>query len=211
MGMIRILIADDHAVVRQGLRKIIDDDDAMMVVGEASNGIEVLNLARVDSIDVVILDISMPGLNGLETLKELRKIKPGLPVIILSIHPADQYAVRAIRAGASGYMTKESAPDELVDAIRKAHYGGKYISPAVAELLADHLETRVPEQPHTALSNREYEVFSLLANGKTVTQIAASLDLSVKTISTYRTRILEKMRMTANDQLTRYAIDRHLI
>ncbi len=209
--MIRILIADDHAVVRQGLRKIIDEDESMTVVGEASNGAEVLDFVRGDSIDVVILDISMPGRNGLETLKELRRLNPGLPVLILSIHPEDQYAVRAFRAGAAGYMTKESAPEELVKAIRKAYAGGKYISPSVGELLADHVETKTADEPHTALSDREYEVFNLLANGKTVSHIAADLNLSVKTISTYRTRILEKMGMTTNAELTRYAIDYHLI
>lgn len=209
--MIKILIADDHAVVRQGLRKIIDEDVSMNVVGEASNGAEALDLVREDDIDVVILDISMPGRNGLETLKEIKRLNPTLAVIMLSIHPEDQYAVRAFRAGAAGYMTKESAPEELVEAIKKAYRGGKYISPTVAELLADHVETKTSDEPHTTLSDREYEVFNLLASGKTVGHIASDLNLSVKTISTYRTRILEKMGMSTNAELTRYAIDYNLI
>ncbi len=209
--MISILIADDHAIVRQGLRKIIDDDDEMKVVGEASNGAELLNLIREDSVDVVILDISMPGRNGLETLKEIKRLYPQLPTIILSIHPEDQYAIRAFRAGAAGYMTKESAPEELVEGIKKAYGGGRYISPSVAELLAAHVETKTTDEPHTALSDREFEVFTLLANGNTVGHIAVGLNLSVKTISTYRTRILEKMGMTTNAELTRYALDYHLI
>lgn len=209
--MIRILIADNHAIVRQGLRKIIDDDDGMKVIGEASNGSELLNLVREESVDVVILDISMPGRNGLETLKELKRLYPQVPTIILSIHPEDQYAIRAFRAGAAGYMTKESAPEELVRAIKKAHGGGKYINPSVAELLANHVETKATDEPHRTLSDREFEVFSLLAKGNTVGHIAVDLNLSVKTISTYRTRILEKMGMTTNAELTRYAFDYDLL
>lgn len=209
--MIKILIADDHSIVRQGLRKIVDYDPEMKVIGEANNGAELLSLIREESVDVVILDISMPGRNGLETLKDLKRLYPALPVIILSIHPEDQYAVRAFRAGASGYMTKESAPEELVKAIRVAYQGGKYISPVVAGLLADFVGIKGTDEKHKLLSDREFEVFKLLANGKTVGQIGDELNLSIKTISTYRTRILEKMGMTINAELTRYAIDFSLL
>ena len=209
--MIKIIIADDHAIVRKGLRNIVAEDSSLAVVGEARNGAELLKLARQETADVVILDISMPGRNGLETLKDLKREHPSLPVIILSIHPEDQYAVRALKAGASGYMTKESAPEELVEAIKKARRGGRYISPQVAELLAEYVETKITGEAHKSLSDREFEVFILLASGKTVGQIAADLNLSVKTISTYRTRILEKMGMGTNAQITRYALDFKLL
>ena len=205
--MINILIADDHAVVRHGIRQIVAADREMTVVGEARNGADLLNLIGGSKVDVIVLDISMPGRNGLETLKDIKRQYPELPVIILSMYPEDQYAVRVLRSGAAGYMTKESAPEELVKAIRKAHLGGKYISPQVAELLAEYVETKTSGAPHKSLSDREFEVFSLLASGKTVGQIADELSLSVKTISTYRTRILEKMGMKTNAELTRYALD----
>lgn len=208
--MIRILIADDHAIVREGLRKIVAADEQLTVVGEAQNGAELLNLVRGQSVDVVVLDLSMPGRNGLETLKDLKRDYPSLPVIILSMHPEDQYAVRAFRAGAAGYMNKESAPEELVKAIRKAFHGGKYISAEVAELLAEYVETKIVGEPHKSLSDREFEVFKMLASGKTVGQIGDDMHLSVKTISTYRARILEKMQMTTNAELTRYALDFNL-
>lgn len=203
--MIRILIADDHAVVRQGLKKIVDNGNDMKVVGEAQNGAELLNLIREQEADVIILDLSMPGRNGLEILKDLKRSYSSLPVIILSIHPEDQYAVRAFKAGASGYMTKESAPEELVKAVKISFQGGKYISPSVAELLANYVGIKGVEEQHKLLSDREYEVFILLAGGQTVSEIAIHLNLSVKTISTYRTRILEKMGMTNNAELSRYA------
>jgi DNA-binding NarL/FixJ family response regulator len=209
--MIKILIADDHAIVRQGLRRIVAVDNQMSVVGEAQNSMELLNLVRKEVADLVILDISMPGRNGLEILKELKREFSSLPVIVLSIHPADQYAVRAFRAGASGYLTKESAPEELIAAIKKVYQGGKYINPRVAELLAEYVETKIPGELHKTLSDRELEVFILLASGKTVGQIGIDLNLSVKTISTYRTRILEKMHTETNADLTRYALDFKLI
>jgi DNA-binding NarL/FixJ family response regulator len=183
----------------------------MSVVAEAQNGAELLNLVREEPVDLVVLDISMPGRNGLEILKELKRDFSFLPVIILSIHPEDQYAVRAFRAGAAGYLTKESAPEELVEAIKKVYQGGKYISPRVAELLAEYVETKIPGELHKSLSDREFQVFILLATGKTVGQIGADLNLSVKTISTYRTRILEKMSVDTNADLTRYALDFKLI
>ena len=209
--MIKILIADDHAVVRHGLKQIVTSDSQMTIVGEASNGNELLDLARKTSVDVVVLDINMPGRNGLETLKDLKRDYPSLPVIILSMHPEEQYAVRVLKAGAAGYMNKEAAPDELVAAIKKVYQGGKYISPKIAELLAYHIGSDQQEDPHKSLSDRELQVFYSLAGGKTVSQISEELNLSVKTVSTYRTRILEKMNMTTNAELTRYAFDLKLL
>ena len=209
--MIRILIADDHAVVRHGLTQILSTDDQMMIAGEAANGNDLLDLVRKTAVDVVILDINMPGRNGLETLKELKRDYPSLPVIILSMHSEDQYAVRALKAGAAGYMNKEAAPDELVAAIKKVYRGGKYISPEIAELLVYHIGGNHQEEPHKSLSDRELEVFYSLAGGKTVGQISEELNLSVKTVSTYRTRILEKMNMATNAELVRYAFDYKLL
>lgn len=209
--MIKILIADDHAIVRHGLKQIITSDSQMMIVGEASNGNELLDLVRKTSVDVVVLDINMPGRNGLETLKDLKRDYPSLPVIILSMHPEDQYAVRVIKAGAASYMNKETAPDELITAIKRVYRGGKYISPQIAELLAYHIGSNHQAEPHKSLSDRELEVFYSLAGGKTVGQISEELNLSVKTISTYRTRILEKMNMTTNAELVRYAFEYRLL
>ncbi|MGI8495761.1 MAG: response regulator [Pyrinomonadaceae bacterium] len=209
--MIKILIADDHAIVRQGLRQIVSADSQLAIAGEVKNGNELLDFIKKEPIDLIVLDISMPGRNGLEVLKEIKRDFPFLPVIVLSMHPEDQYAVRVLKAGAAGYMTKESAPDELVTAIKKAFKGGKYISPQVAELLAGYVETKTLDEPHTILSDREFEVFIMLAKGKTVGHISNDLNLSVKTISTYRTRILEKMQMATNADLTRYALDLKLM
>jgi DNA-binding NarL/FixJ family response regulator len=209
--MIKILIADDHHIVRQGLRQIVMSDNQMTIVGEAANGNELLNLVRKTATDVVVLDISMPGRNGLETLKDLKRDYPSLPVIILSMHPEDQYAVRVFKAGAAGYMNKETATEELVAAIKKVYKGGKYISSQLAELLATHIQSNHESEPHKSLSDRELEVFYLLAGGKAVGQIAEELNLSVKTISTYRARILEKMNLTTNADLTRYAFDYQLL
>jgi DNA-binding NarL/FixJ family response regulator len=209
--MIKVLIADDHAVVRHGLRQIITSDGQMIIVGEASNGNELLNLARETSVDVVVLDINMPGRNGLETLKDLKRDYPSLPAIILSMHPEEQYAVRVLKAGAAGYMNKEAAPDELVTAIKQVYKGGKYINQQIAELLAFHVQGDNHAEPHKSLSDRELEVFYSLASGKTVGQISEELNLSVKTKSTYRTRILEKMNMTTNAELVRYAFDYNLL
>lgn len=209
--MIKILIADDHAIVRQGLRQIVAADNQLSIAGEVQNGNELLDFIKKQKVDVVVLDISMPGRNGLEILKELKRDYPFLPVIVLSMHPEDQYAIRVLRAGAAGYMTKESAPEDLVTAIRKAFKGGKYISPEVAELLAGYIETKTLDEPHKSLSDREFEVFMSLAAGKTVGQISTNLNLSVKTVSTYRTRIMEKMQMTTNADLIRYALDHKLM
>jgi two-component system invasion response regulator UvrY len=209
--MIKILIADDHPVVRKGLKEIIEEASDMTVGGEASNGSEVLKQVRKNDYDVVLLDISMPGRSGLEILKELKSEKPGLSILILSIHPEEQYAVRVLKAGASGYLTKESAPSELLAAIRKASLGGKYISSTLAERLAFDLEIDAEKPLHETLSDREYEVMCMIASGKTISKIAEELFLSVKTISTYRSRILEKMKMKSSAELTHYALKHRLV
>jgi two-component system invasion response regulator UvrY len=209
--MIRILVADDHAIVRRGLRQIVADESDMEVVGEAQTSQEILDLARQEEWDVIVLNISMPGRGGFEALKALKQTHSKRPVLVLSMYPEDQFAVRAFRAGAAGYMTKESAPEELVQAIRKVVRGGKYVSPSLAEKLAAELGEDAERPPHEALSEREYHVLCLLASGKTVTQIAAEMSLSVKTISTYRARLLEKMRMKTNAEVTRYAIENRLV
>lgn len=209
--MLRILIADDHPIVRQGLRQIITETSDMVVADEASNGWEALSKVRTSYYDVVLLDISMPGLYGLDIIRQLKNERPGLPVLILSIHPEEQYAVRAFRAGASGYLTKESAPDELLAAIQKVSIGGKYVSSSLAEKLASDLETGAEQLPHETLSDREYQVMCMIAVGKTVTKIAEELSLSAQTVSTYRSRILGKMRMRNSAELTYYAIKNRLV
>jgi two-component system invasion response regulator UvrY len=208
--MLRVLIADDHPIVRRGLKQIIDETSDIVVAGEASNGWEVLNKVRSTSYDAVILDITMPGMDGVDVLAQLRKEKPELPVLMLSMHPEEQYAVRALRRGAWGYLTKESAPEELVTAIRKVSAGGRYVSSSLAERLATVVQGKAKRLPHEALSDREYQVMCRLAAGKTVAEIARELSLSVKTISTYRSRILEKMNVKNNAELTHYAIENHL-
>ena len=209
--MIRVLIADDHTIVRQGLKQILNLDPQIEVSFEASNGNEVLDFLRDAMVDVVVLDITMPGRNGLETLKEIRRLYPAVAVIVLSMHPKDQYAVRVLKAGASGYITKESAPEELVSAITKAYRGEKYISPDIAELFADYIEQGAVDEPHKLLSDREFEVLRLIASGKGITQIANELNLSVKTVSTYRTRIVEKTGLSTNSDITRYSIENQLV
>ncbi|TEU06564.1 MAG: response regulator transcription factor, partial [Candidatus Aminicenantes bacterium] len=204
--MIKILIADDHPIVRKGLKEIIEETPGMKVVDEASNGQEVLEKIFKKDINVVLLDISMPGRSGLDILRDIKRQKPKLVVLVLSMHPEEQYAVQALKEGASGYLTKESAPDELLTALRKVSSGGKYVSSSLAEKLAYALEKDGEKPPHETLSVREYEVMCMIASGKTVNEIARELFLSPKTISTYRARILEKMRMKNNAQLVRYAI-----
>jgi len=211
MKKIRILIADDHPIVRAGFKLVISDTQDMTVADEAGNGQEVLNLIRKNDYDIVLLDISMPGRNGLEVLKDMKVEKPKLPVMILSIYPEEQYAVRALRAGASGYMTKASAPNELIAAIRKISQGGKYISASLAEKLTDYLDEDASKPLHEKLSDREYQVMLLIASGKTVSDIADELCLSVKTISTYRSHIIDKMRLKNNAEITLYAVQNKLI
>jgi DNA-binding NarL/FixJ family response regulator len=207
----KILIADDHAVVRQGLKQILADEYRRATFGEASNAQEAIDRVWQDEWDVVILDVTMPGRSGLEALREIRKSKPRLPVLVLSMHPEDQFAMRVLKSGASGYMTKESAPEQLVGAVKKVMTGGRYVSPDLAEKMAAHINTDFQVAPHERLSNREFLVLRLIASGKTVSQIAEELMLSVKTISTYRTRILEKMVMASNAELTHYAIQNKLV
>jgi DNA-binding NarL/FixJ family response regulator len=207
----KILIADDHAVVRHGLKQILADEFKRSEFGEAKNGQEVLDTIWKENWDVVILDITMPGRGGLEVLRELKQARPKLPILVLSMHPEDQFAVRVLKAGASGYMTKESAPQELVGAIRKVTAGGRHISPAVAELMASYLSLDSDAAPHEQLSNREFQVMRLIASGKTVSEIARELSLSVRTVSTYRARILEKTGMRTNAELTHYAFQHQLV
>ncbi len=209
--MIKILIADDHAIVREGLKQIVADTSDMIVTAEASDGHEVLALLSKNNYDVVVLDMAMPGLTGLDILKQIRRETPKLPVLILSVHPEEQYAVRSLKAGASGYLTKESAPDELITAIRKVSMGGKYIPSSLAEKLAFELEVDAEKPPHKTLSDREFQVMCMIAKGRTIKNIAEELFLSPKTVSTYRFRILEKMKMKSNEELTHYARNNHLV
>jgi two-component system invasion response regulator UvrY len=207
----KILIADDHTIFREGLKHILTEYPDMIVADEARNGREVLDKIWNNDYDMVLLDISMPGMTGLEALKQLKNDRPKLPVLVLSMHPEEQYAVRALRAGASGYLTKESAPDELMTAIRKISQGRKYITSSLAERLALEMEADSEKPLHDVLSDREYQVLRMIAEGKTVKQIGEELSLSIKTVSTYRTRIMEKMKMTTNAELMHYAMKHHLL
>ena len=209
--MMKILVADDHAIVRQGLKQIVADTPDIVVAGEASSGQEVLDKVLRNDYDLVLLDITMPGRSGLDILKELKSQKPEIHVLVLSMHPEEQYAIRVLKAGASGYLTKESAPEELITAIRKVSAGGKYVSSSLGEKLAFYLTTQAEKQLHQTLSNREYQVMCMIASGKTVKEIAEELFLSVKTVSTYRSRVLEKMKMNSNAKLTHYAIKNRLV
>ena len=208
--MIRILIADDHPVVREGFKQIISKADDLKVVDEALTGFEVLDKINNNEFDVVVLDLSMPGKDGLEVLKDLKNLKPNLPVLILSMHPEDQVALRTFKSGASGYLNKESAPGELVNAIRKIHSGGKYISPAMAEKLVSAFDKK-EETPHESLSDREFQVLRFIASGKDVDEIAEELFISVKTVRTYRDRILEKLLLKNNVEIAHYAIKHKLV
>jgi len=209
--MIRILIADDHSIVRQGLKQIVSECPGMVVAGEAASGQEVLDLVRKSDFDIAIVDIAMPGRGGLEILKDLKAEKPSLKVIVLSMYSEEQYAIRSLRDGASAYLTKASAPDELVQAIRTVAEGKRYITPSVAERMAAYIETDSERPPHEKLSDRELQVLVLLGGGKSVGDIAGELSLSVKTISTYRARILEKMGMETAAQLIKYAVQHDLV
>ncbi|MEJ7576018.1 MAG: response regulator transcription factor [Pyrinomonadaceae bacterium] len=210
-ALMRILIADDHAIVRQGLRQTVAGQPDMIVAGEAQNAHETLKLVREQEWDVVVLDITMPGRSGLDLLIELKRERPNLPILILSMHSEEQFAVRALKARASGYITKQSAPKELINAIRKVHRGGKYVSPSLAESLAFELGDDNGKSAHEKLSDREYQILRMIATGRTPKEIAAELNLSEKTVSTYRMRLLEKMHMKRNAELIRYALENRLV
>jgi DNA-binding NarL/FixJ family response regulator len=210
-GAVRVVVADDHAVVRRGLAEILNETMDLEVVGEAGTGDELLRFLRCNPVDVVVLDLSMPGLSGLDLIKGLRAEFPGLPLLVLSMHPEDQYAVRVLRAGVSGYLTKETAERDLVQAVRRVASGARYLTPGMAEALLSHLDADPEADPHAALSDREYQVLRLLASGKPVSAIGEELALSVKTVSTYRARLLKKMGMKNNAELTRYAIEHGLV
>jgi two-component system invasion response regulator UvrY len=209
--MIKILIADDHVIVRTGLKQILSETNDLVVTGEAGDGQDTINKVCENDYDMVLLDISMPGRGGLEVLSEIKKNKPDVPVLILSMHPEEQYAVRALKTGASGYLTKQSAPDELINAIRKVSRGGKYVTTSLAERLASEIKIDIEKPRHEILSNREFQILCMIASGKTPRQISEELSLSAKTISTYRCRILSKMNMKNNAELTYYAIQNHLV
>jgi DNA-binding NarL/FixJ family response regulator len=209
--MINILMADDHAIVREGLKQILADESDMAVGGEAADGQEALRKARSKAWDVLVLDITMPGRSGFDILQTLKQEHPDLPVLVLSMHAEEQFAIRALKAGAAGYLTKESAPDELVKAIRQVVAGRRYVSANLAELLALGLDTVTDQPLHATLSDREFQVMRLLAAGKTATQAAEALALSVKTISTYRTRLLEKLGLKNTAQIIHYAIQHRLL
>jgi DNA-binding NarL/FixJ family response regulator len=209
--MLRILLADDHAVVRKGVKQILTGAFAQATFGEAQNAQELLQFVSSEHWDIVVLDLTMPGGNGLEALKQIKHDHPQLPVLILSMFPEDQYAVRTIIAGAAGYLNKESAPEELVQAIHKILQGGEYISPEVADELVLHARHEDDQPLHKHLSDREYQVLCMIASGKEIKEISIELALSAKTISTYRTRLLEKMNMQTNSELTHYAIENDLV
>jgi two-component system invasion response regulator UvrY len=208
--MIRIIIVDDHPVVRRGLKQILQEEPDVRVVGEAESAVEALKIIRTIDCDAVVLDISLPGASGVEILKQLKYEYKELPVLILSVHPEEQYAARVMKAGASGYLTKESAPEELVKAIRKIISGGKYISSSLAERLSTDIDASGKPR-HEKLSDREFEIMRMIAQGKAIKKIAEELYLSEKTVSTYRTRLLEKMNMTTNAEIISYALKNKLI
>lgn len=208
---IEVLVVDDHAIIRDGLRKILADTDDLIVAGEAANGNAALEIVRARDWDLVVLDISMPGRNGLELIKLLKTERPKLRILIFSMHHEDQYAVRAIRAGASGYLSKEGDTELLLPAMRRVAGGGVFISPKLAELLATDRSPSVSTQPHASLTNREFEVFTRIVRGSSLTAIADEFSLSIKTISTHKTHILAKMNMTNHIDLVRYAIEHNLV
>jgi len=209
--MIKVLIADDHTLVREGLKRILAGTSDIVVTGEAGKGQDILDMVGKNNYDVILLDISMPGRSGVDILKQLRDMIPDIKVLMLTMHPEEQYAVRALKAGVAGYLTKDSAPDELISAIRTVSGGRKYVSSSLAETLASYFETESDRPVHENLSDREYEVMCMIASGMTNKEIAAELSLSAKTISTYRTRILDKMNMKSSAELTRYAVQNQLI
>jgi two-component system invasion response regulator UvrY len=209
--MIKVLVCDDHVVVRRGLRQILAETPDIMVGGEAGTADEALLLLRRESWSAVVLDINLPGASGMDLLSRIHKERPSLPVLVLTVYSEEQYAVRAIKAGAAGFLTKESAPDKLIEAVRKVAAGGRYVSAELAEALASLLAGEGKGMPHERLSDREFEVLKMLASGRTVSQVAQDLSLSVKTVSTHRMRILKKMNMKTNAELTHYAVRNGLV
>ena len=206
-----ILIADDHTIVRKGIKQIIMEEFIEAVIEEVADGNEMLHKIRSEKFDIVISDISMPGRSGLESLKQVKEEFPKLPVLILSMHSEDQYAIRVLKAGASGYLTKDSAPEELVKAVKQIISTGRYISPAVADKLAENINQNSTEELHESLSDREFEVLKMIGSGKTVSEIAQILSLSVNTISTYRVRILEKTKLHSNSEVMHYVLENKLV
>jgi two-component system invasion response regulator UvrY len=209
--MMKVLIADDHAIVRHGLRELLADELTECTFGEACDGVEVLEALDREPWDLVLMDITMPRRGGIDVLRDLREKHPRIPVLVLSVHPEEQFAIRALKAGASGYLTKEAAPDELIEAVRKVLTGGRYVSRTLADRLAAEITRTDDRPPHETLSDREFQVLIKLASGQTVSQIAAELTLSVKTVSTYRSRILDKMQLQTNADLMRYAMRHQLV
>ncbi len=209
--MIKICLVDDHTIVRKGLKQILEQNKEIEVSGEAKNASEMFKMLKTESFDVIVLDISLPGRSGIDALKQLKDLVPDLPVLILSMHPPEQYALRVMKSGASGYLTKESAPDELITAVKKISRGKKYINNELAEELANYVNGNVPKYPHSKLTDREFEVMKSIIKGKSLTHIAEELSLSVKTISTYRRRVLNKLNLKNNSELIRYGMDYDLV
>lgn len=209
--MIRVLIADDHELIRRGLKQLLDDTEELRVTGEAGSGMEAVAMVRANSYDVVLLDISMPDKHGIDVLKQIKALHPRLPVLILSMHPEDQYALRSMKTGAAGYLNKQSAPAQLVTAIRQVAQGRKYISNELAQQLANGLSQGYQELAHQTLSNREYQTLCLMGQGKKLSEMAEIMSLSPKTVSVYRLRLLEKMKLKTNAEAIHYAISNHLI
>lgn len=209
--MIKVLVADDHSIIRQGLRQILEDTSDMRVTGEAASGLQAMQMAQEGDYDLLLLDITLPDKNGIEVLKQVKQDKPQLPVLMLSMHPEEQYALRSLKAGASGYLNKQSAPAELINAIRQVAGGKKYISSQLAEELAQGLSEGYQELSHQTLSNREYQTLCLMASGKKLSEMAEIMSLSPKTVSVYRARLLEKMKLKTNAEAIHYAITHHLI
>ncbi len=209
--MIKVFIADDHAVVRSGIKQILSEDNNISVVGEASTTDEIMDQLYEQTWDILILDITMPGKNGLDAMIEIKRRKPEIKVLILTMHSEEEIAIRALKTGASGYLNKESVPGELIKAVKKVYDGGRYISPSIAESIALSFEKSKPNLIHEDLSDREFQIMCLIASGNTLHQISENLSISVKTVSTYRSRILEKMNMKSNVELTHYAIKHRLV
>ncbi|MEP7231865.1 MAG: response regulator transcription factor [Ginsengibacter sp.] len=209
--MLRILIADDHAIIRKGLKQILVEEYPTAFIDEVGDAEAVLKKALKSEWDIIISDLSMPGRSGLDVVRDIKQNFPKIPVLILSIHPEEQYGVRVLRAGAAGYLSKEAAADELINAVKRVLLGRKYISPSIAEKMAEELDRDSDKPPHELLSDREFHVFKLLAEGKGVSEIAESLSLGITTVSTYRGRIISKMKLKTNADLTRYALENNLI